>query len=460
MAYRDFRQFLQALKDRGDLMEVNTPIALDEVGKALKQVYAKNGPAVIFNNTGAKHPLVAGIYGNREKALLAFEATNDNIFDKMLYGLDHPQAPVVVSAAEAPCQEVVLTGDQIDITEFPIPTYSPDDGGPFITAGITVSKDPETGIPDMGHYRYQVFGKNKLSFLAQPFHRYGKHLNKARQMGRTSFEAALVLGVDPVLAYTCQVQVSDTTDDFAVAGGLRGEPVELVKCKTIDLEVPATAEVVIEFKVDFGEQVFEGPLGEYTGYYTPGSDKPVATITAITHRRNPYMQGLLTGKPVTENHILKEMPFEASLYRQLKAQFPTITKVAVPPSGGVSFYTVIAMKPRYAGEARHVALAAMSTNVRPKYVIVVEPDIDVFNSAEVEWALSFRSQPGNDAIIVDNLPAGPLDPSVGESKALAARTMSAIGIDATRPFGEPFSKVADVPGWQEFHLPELEKWRR
>lgn len=455
MAYRDFREFLAALKQKGDLMEVARYVDLKDIGKAMKQVYAKNGPAVIFRNTGAKHPLVAGIYGNREKALLAFEATNDTIFEKVLHGLNNPIEPKVVSDSEAPCHEVVLTGDDIDVTQFPVPTYSPDDGGPFITPGITVSVDPETGVTDIGHYRYQVFGKDRLSFLAQPFHRFGKNMAKARAMGRTSFEAALVIGVDPVLAYTCQAQVADSVNDFAIAGGLRQAPVELVKCKTNDVLVPATAEIVIEIKVDFNETVFEGPLGEYTGYYTPGSEKPVAHITAITHRRNPYMQGLLTGKPVTENHILKEIPFEASLYKTLKQQFPTIEKVAIPPSGGVSFYTVISMKPRYAGEARHVALAAMATNVRPKYVIVVEPDIDVFNSAEVEWALSFRSQPARDAIVVDSLPAGPLDPSVGEREALAARTMSAIGIDATRPFGQTFSKVADVPGWREYDFPEL-----
>ncbi len=456
MAYRDFREFLEALRKNGELLEVTRPFDLADVPKALKQTCAKSGPTLVFHDTGKKYPLVGGVYSSRSKALLAFEATEDTLFDKLTKGLDNPIPPVMYQGA-APCQEVVLMGDDIDITEFPVPTYSPDDGGPFITGGITVSKDPETGIPDMGHYRFQVFNKNTLSFLAQPFHRFGKHIGKAKKLGKNSFEGALVLGVDPVLAYTCQAQVSDATNDFAVAGGWRGEPVELVKCKTVDVEVPATAEIVIEFKVDFNELVFEGPLGEYTGYYTPGSEKPVARITAITHRTNPYMQALITGKPVTENHILKEIPFEVSLYNTLKMQFPTIRTVAMPPSGGVSFYTVIAMEPRYAGEARHVILAAMASNVRPKYVIVVEPDIDVNNSAEVEWALSFRTQPARDTVVVDDLPAGPLDPSVGDSKALTARTMSAIGIDATRPFGEEFSKVADVPGWREFKFPELNK---
>jgi 4-hydroxy-3-polyprenylbenzoate decarboxylase/2,5-furandicarboxylate decarboxylase 1 len=251
------------------------------------------------------------------------------------------------------------------------------------------------------------------------------------------------------------VQTSDDTDDWHVAGGLRGAPVELVRCKTIDLEVPASAEVVIEFEVDLDSAVSEGPLGEYTGYYTPASSKPVARITAITHRRQPYFQGLLTGKPVTENHILKSIPFETSVCRALQAQFPTIERVAMSPSGGVSFRVVISMRPRFAGEARQAILAAMASNIRPKWVVVVEPDINIHDSAEVEWASCFRVRPDRDVFVVDELPAGPLDPSAGETHATAARVSSAVGVDATRPFGEVFPEVADVPGWQDVVVPEL-----
>jgi 4-hydroxy-3-polyprenylbenzoate decarboxylase/2,5-furandicarboxylate decarboxylase 1 len=208
------------------------------------------------------------------------------------------------------------------------------------------------------------------------------------------------------------------------------------------------------------QTVMEGPLGEYTGYYTPPSLKPVARITAITHRRNAIFQGLLTGKPVTENHILKQIPFEASFLKALKAQFPGIESVSVRASAGVSFYVVIAMAPRFAGEARQVILAAMASNIRPKWVIVVEPDIDVHNSAEVEWAMAFRVQPREDVIVIDQIPAGPSDPSIDDpTKARPLRTASAIGVDATRPFGKPFSEVADVPGWEDYEVPELDDWR-
>ena len=458
MPFADFRQFLDVLRQHGELIDINRPIALNDVGKAMKQSYVRNGPALMFNNNGTDYPLVAGIYSTRSKALLAFEADEDEIFDKVLHGLDNP-IPPVMAANGAPCHEEIIEGDAIDIRNFPIPQYSPKDGGPYITPGIVVSHDPETGVPDVGHYRFLILGKDTVSFSAQPFHRFGKNLAKCKKLGIVP-KAALIIGVDPIIAYTCQVQVPDTTDDWALAGGLRGAPIELVRCRTCDVNVPATSEVVIEFEVDLNNTVLEGPLGEYTGYYTPASLKPVARITAITHRKNPIFQGLLTGKPVTENHILKQIPFEASFLKTLKRQFPSVESISVRASAGVSFYVVIGMNQRFVGEARQVILAAMASNIRPKWVIVVDPDIDVHSSEEVEWAMAFRTQPERDVVIVDQIPAGPSDPSIDDpTKPRPFRTASAIGIDATRPYGKPFSEVADVPGWQDFDVPELDNRR-
>ena len=457
MPFQDFRQFLDVLRQNGELIDINRPVALNDVGKAMKQSYVRNGPALMFNNNGTDYPLVAGVYSTREKALLAFEADEDSILEKVLHGFDHPIPPVMAKNG-APCHEEIIEGDAIDIRNFPVPQYSPKDGGPYITAGIVVSEDPETGVPDVGHYRFLILGKDTMSYSAQPFHRFGKNLAKCKKLGIVP-KAALIIGVDPVIAYTCQVQVPDTTDDWALAGGFRGTPIELVKCKTCDVKVPATAEVVIEFEVDLNNTVLEGPLGEYTGYYTRPSQKPVARITAITHRTKPIFQGLLTGKPVTENHILKQIPFEASFLRSLKRQFPTIKAVSVRASAGVSFYVVISMELRFAGEARQVILNAMSSNIRPKWTVIVEPDIDVHSSTEVEWALAFRVQPARDVIVVDNVPAGPSDPSVDLSRDRTMRISSQIGIDATRPFGEKFYDVADVPGWEDYEVPELNERR-
>ena len=478
MPYEDFRAFLNALRERGELLDIDRPVALNlEVGQALRKSASVEGPALVIKSNGTRFPLVGGLYNTRSKALIAFESKEEDVFERILDGLAKRIPPVVIE--DAPVHENVITGDQIDLSALPVPKYSPDDGGPYITPGIVVSKDPETGVPDLGHFRFEIIDKTTMSFLAQPNHRFGKNLAKAQAMGQTKFRAALVIGVDPMIAYTCPIQVSDGTNDFEVAGGLRGAPVELVKGKLVDVEVPARAEVVIEFEVDFTREVFEGPLGEYTGYYTPGSNKPIAKVLAITHRNDAYFQALLTGVPPTENHTLKQLPFEASFFDMMRKQFPTIERVAIPPSGGVSFYIVMAMTQRYAGEARAALLAAISTNLRPKTVIVVDPDIDVQDPQQVQWAVAFRTQPSRDVIVVDGLPAGPLDPSVDDSIPLNARLGSALAIDATYPFGavvskagdppkageacgasvaehgREFFKVADVPGWRDYDFPEL-----
>ena len=289
MPYQDFRQFLDVLRQQGELVDVDRPVALNDVGKAMKQSYARQGPALMFKENGTDFPLVCGVYSTRNKALLAFQTDEAGLFDKVLNGLDKPIPPVLVNG-NAPCHEVVITGDDIDLTRLPVPQYSPKDGGPYITPGIVVSKDPETGVPDIGHYRVLILGKNTFSYSAQPFHRFGKNLAKCKKLGIVP-RAALVIGVDPILAYTCQVQVPDDTNDWNLAGGLRGAPVELVRCKTCDLEVPATAEMVIEFEVDLDRTVMEGPLGEYTGYYT----RPSHEAGRHRHRHHPPQERDLPG---------------------------------------------------------------------------------------------------------------------------------------------------------------------
>jgi 2,5-furandicarboxylate decarboxylase 1 len=477
MAFQDFREFLAALRAQGELIEVDRPVAPElEVAKAMRKSAAVGGPAVVFTNNGTDFPLVGGVYNSRSKALIAFGSTEGDVMQNILDGLARRVPPVLTDSA--PVQENVIAEDDIDLSALPICTYSPADGGPYITAGIVVSQDVETGVPDIGHYRFELIDKKRLSFLALPNHRFAKNIAKARELGRTTFRAALVIGVDPLIAYTCPIQVPDDTNDFEVAGGLRGAPVELVKCRTNDVEVPAHAELVIEFEVDFGTTVMEGPLGEYTGYYTPGAERPVARPTAITHRDNAYFQALLTGVPPTENHILKQMPFEASLLAQMRKRYPTVERVAVPPSGGTQFYVVFSMRPRFAGEARSAILNAMSSNLRPKTVIAVDPDIDVHDPNQVEWATAFRTQPARDTIVMDGLPAGPLDPSSDDSLPNDQRLGSALGIDATYPYGtvvkeagdlcgpgvaehgKEFLAVADIPGWRDYDFPELRQSAR
>lgn len=448
MPYNDLRAFLSTLSQAGELVEIVRPIALQyEVAKALAKSSSIEGPALNFKNNGTAFPLVAGLYGNRRRALIAFEATEATIHDRVMQGIDNPLGPVDFDGA-APCQDVVLAGDDVDLTRLPVPTYSPKDGGPYITAGIVVSEDPETGVPDIGNYRFQVHDAKALGVFSAPNHRFGKNIAKALAL-KVPLHGAIVIGVDPLTAFSCQVQSGDTTNDWFVAGGLRRSPVELTKAVTSELKVPALAEFIIEFVVDSQDQREEGPLGEYTGYYTPASPKPTAKVTAITHRKDAIFQGLLTGKPITENHVLKQIPFEASILRQLQAQFPTISDIAITSSGGVQVYCVIAMAPRYEGEARQAILAAMATNLHPKWIVVVDPDINIRKSSEVEWAMSFRVKPRQDVFVVERTAAAPLDPYTDGGYS------SSVGIDATRPFGVEFPDVSEVPDWRTFDLPEI-----
>lgn len=460
MAFRDLSEFLKVLKSERALIEIDRYIDLDlEVGKVLRKLNESGGPAVVFNNTGSAFRLVAGLFSTRRLAALAFGTSEAELTDLVLHGLEAP-IKAEICTGSAPAQENTISGDEIDIGKFPIPRYSPEDGGRFITPGIVVSRDPETGITDLGHYRFQVVDQSSMAFLAQPFHRFGKNIAKARALGWETYDAALVVGTEPILAYSCQVQGTDATDDYAVAGGLRGEPVSVVRATAIDLDVPATAEVVFELEVQLKQEALEGPLAEYTGYYTGTSRKPVARVKAVTHRKDAYFQGLLTGKPVTENHLLKQVPFEASLRRDLQSKFPTISDVAILASAGVAFMVVVAMTPRFVGEARQVMLAAFASNVRPKWVIVTDRDIDIRKSSDVEWALAFRVQPARDVIVMDGMPAGSLDPSVDLSLSRERRSSSVIGIDATRPVGEAFPAVADIPGWRDVEVPELASFDR
>ena len=231
MPYQDFRQFLDVLRQQGELIDINRPIALDEVGKALKQAYKQGTAGGQLQRQ--RHRISAGLRRlfDPQPGAAGVPDRREGILQKVLDGLDNPIAPTMANGG-APCHEVVITGDDIDIRKFPIPTYSPKDGGPYITPGIVVSKDPETGVPDIGHYRFLILGKDTVSFSAQPFHRFGKNLAKCQKLGITP-NAALVIGVDPILAYTCQVQVPDTTNDWEVAGGLRGAPVELTQMQDL-----------------------------------------------------------------------------------------------------------------------------------------------------------------------------------------------------------------------------------
>jgi 2,5-furandicarboxylate decarboxylase 1 len=273
-----------------------------------------------------------------------------------------------------------------------------------------------------------------------------KHLaifhSRAENLGKP-LDIAIVIGVEPALAIASQIRAPLGVDEAALAGGIRGQPVEFVRCLTVDVEVPSTSEIVIEGKPLPNARENEGPLAEYTGYYGPGTLSPVMEVTAITMRENPIYQTMLTGKPITENHLIKQIPLEASLYDHLRKITPNVKAVHFTPGGGCQNHAVIAIKQTYPGEAKTVIYAAFSSNTYLKHVVVVDDDIDIFNPVEVEWAIAFRFQSTKDLYVFPEVVGGVLDPSAPEVEE--GVITAGMGIDATKPFGKPFAETAEIP---------------
>ena len=447
MPYRDLREFLAALEAAGDLVHVTRPVETRfEIAAGIRKMSDTGGPTLWFEDVvGHDMPVVGAVFTTRSKALLALEADSPEEGNaKFSHGLRNPIEPRLVGAGE--CQQVVHEGDDIDLYSLPMPVYSEKDGGPYVTVALEVSKDPIDRRVNASVYRVMRTGRNTMSVMSHAFQGLGTHMARAERRGEP-LDVAIVNGCDPVLLYASQAKVAQGVDEMTVAGGIRGEPVEVVRCVSVDVEVPASAEIVIEGRVLPGKRVLEGPFGEFTGYYGPAEENQVIEVTAVTHRHDPIFLAGMTGLPPTDNHILKSFAYESALYEKLRETFPEVTAVSYPNWGGVQYAAVIALEQRYKGQARHVILTALGDSSRPKLVIVVDEDIDVYDTEMVNWAIMTRSQPAEDTIIVPRVAGGPLDPSAPEKEVI-----SVWGIDATRPFGVSYPEVVRVPGADEFSV--------
>ena len=445
MPYRDLREFLARLESEGQLRRVTRPVRTEfEIAAGIRRMSDIKGPALLFENVvGHDMPVAGSLFADRAKALLALEvgSTREGN-EKFLQGLHNPVKPRLVESG--PCQEVVHTGDDIDLFRLPLPVYSERDGGAYVTVALEISKDPIDGGRNASVYRMMRLDRNHLAVMSHVFQGLGTHIARAEERGQP-LDVAVVNGVDPVLLYASQAKVPPGFDELEIAGGIRGEPVEVVKGVTVDLEIPATAEIVIEGRVLPGERALEGPFGEFTGYYGPQELNPVMEVTAITHRRDPIYLAGMTGVPTTDNHVLKAFAYESVLLENLRSVFPEVVDVAFPDWAGTQFAAVVSLRQRYKGQARHLILTALGDAARLKWVIVVDDDVNVHDTEQVMWAAITRSQPAEDLIVVEGVAGGPLDPSAPEKEVV-----SLMGLDATRPFGKDFPEVCRVPGADEF----------
>lgn len=452
MAITDLRQFIQALEQDDELLRIDDEVDLKfEISGYIRNTSDVEGPALLFESVkGHSMPVVGGLYSSRRLMLKAMGTSEEKAVNHYLDAMRNLSEPCLVDSG--PCKEVIKLGEQASLAELPIPTHGEQDSGPFITAGVAISKDAEDGGKNASIYRFELQGERQLGVLAPVPHHLGLHYQKAESLGRP-LEVAIAIGVSPGVLICTQWEAPYGVDELTLAGALQGRPLEVVKCETVDLEVPATAEIVIEGKMYPGKRQMEGPFGEYTGYYTGAYPKPYLEVTAITHRRDAIFHTALTGMPTTDNHVLKMIPMEASCYAFLKQRFPGVKKVHFHGAGGVGLLAIVAMRQHTKYEARNM-LATMLSAQGTKVVIAVDEDVDVFDLDKVMWAVCTRSQADKDLIVLPRTAAFQLDPSAPERGV-----MTTMGIDATKPYGEDFEDVVLVPGTGR--LPDIMKlWKK
>lgn len=452
MPYEDMREFLCDLEKEGELRHVKTEVDKDwELSTITRKLFLERKPearpALCFDKVkGFNIPVVVGVFGNRRRYALALKTTEQGIMDKWVKALDNPIEPEMVRTG--PCKENIMKGKDINLLKFPIPTWTPEkDVGPYITSPGCVTKDPDTGVRNVGTYRMQLKGKNKTGvFPGSPQQHIALHYAKYEKLGRP-MEIAVVLGSDPYLPM-CQVtKVPFGVDEYAVAGGLKGAPLALVRCESVDLEVPASSEIVIEGEVPVGILEPEAPFGETSGFMSPLRKSPFINIKAITYRNDVTYHCFISQKPPSESTMIKCIGVEGTLYAALlKMGVPGIKDLYAPESGSNGFYVIVSINKSFPGHARQVmnGVWAFAPNLG-KYIIVCDDDIDVRNPFDVEWALTYRCDPARDSCLVTDALGSGIDPTRGHEPVSGK-----LGLDAT------IKKRGDY----ELALPDKEYFQR
>jgi 2,5-furandicarboxylate decarboxylase 1 len=447
MPWPDLRSFLDRLEAEGDLLRIAEPVTWEyEIVALTRETSDVQGPALLCERVqDSSFPVLSGLFAAQRRVALALEVDERDLYDAYRQREEQPLAPVMVDGGA--CQEIVLRGDEIDLRQLPILLHYEKDGGRYVTAGLQVARHPVSGQRNVSIHRMLLIDRNHLSVYAPPGRHTRAIIERNLDDGRPT-EIATAIGTEPVLQIATQARVPLGTDEYAIAGGLRGAPLELVRACTLDLEVPAHAEIVIEGRTLPGEYCADGPFGEYPGTYSAVKQAPVVEVTAITMRRGAIYQNALTGMPMTENHWMMQPAATAMVYREAYKISPEVKAVHVTPGGATRHHVIVSIKKRHDAEARNLILALLAAPLGAKHVVVVDEDIDVFNALQVEWAINTRVQPDRDVLIIPNLHSPTLDPS-----APAERTTAKMGIDATAPLG----KLEDytpprIPGAERYRL--------
>jgi 4-hydroxy-3-polyprenylbenzoate decarboxylase len=474
MQYKDLRDFITQLEARGELKRVTVEVdPYLEVTEICDRTLRAGGPALLFERPkGSDIPLLGNLFGTPKRVALGMgeesvEALRE--VGRLLAFLKEPDPPRGMKEAwktlpifkkvldMAPkvrrspaCQEVVLTGEDVDVTRLPVQTCWPGDAGPLITWGLVVTRGPDKPRQNLGIYRMQVLGPNRviMRWLA---HRGGALDFRDWQRAHPGepFPVAVALGADPATTLAAVTPVPDSLSEYAFAGLLRGSRTELAACLSSDLQVPASAELVLEGHIHPDDTAPEGPFGDHTGYYNEVDRFPVFTIERITHRRDPIYHSTYTGRPPDEPAVLG-VALNEVFVPLIQKQYPEITDFYLPPEGCSYRMAVVSMRKRYPSHAKRVMFGVWSylrQFMYTKFVVVVDEDIDTRNWEDVIWALTTRMDPVRDTTLAENTPIDYLDfaspvPGLGGKMGLDATTKWPGETD--REWGRPIRRDPDV----------------
>jgi UbiD family decarboxylase len=332
-------------------------------------------------------------------------------------------APVEVE--NAPVHEVIQTGDEVDLGKVPMLTHYDVNAAPYITAGIVAAADPDSGMRNTSYNRLMLAGKRELRiFMAVGRHLWTLH-NKLERRNQP-LSIAIIIGVHPLFSLGAQALTPADEDEYAVIGGMMGEPLRLARAKTVPILVPADAEMIIEGKILPHVRGVEGPFGEFTGHAVESDDRQVIEVTAITHRRNYIFQDIHAG--YTEHKLMGAVPREAALLKAVRQTVPTVKSVCMPVSGNCRFHAYISIAKRTPGQAKNAICAAFAADMLLKHVVIVDEDIDLFDEERVLWAIANRFQADRDLVVIAHAQGSELDPSAGPGGVNAK-----MGLDATKP---------------------------
>lgn len=439
MAIRDLREFLTILEQNDELLKVSEEVdPRFEVGAINRLAVLRRGPGLLFDRVkGSPAPVATFLFGSQKRIDIAFGTNNQQeTVKKYLEALDRDRVPPVL-VGSGPCKENIITDP--DLTrDIPNIIWGELDGGPYVTLPLVVTKDPGKTKRNMGIYRVMIEGPKETGILIAPNQHIGMMYTEYERL-HEPMEIAVFLGGDPLLTVLGAAPLQYGDDELALLGGIRREPLEVVKCETVDLEVPATAEVVIEGVVLPGVRKPEGPFGEYTGYYGTRGERPVIQVKCITHRNGYIWPGAYVTKPYPPNEdtVVRSASVDAGILSQARKVMPEIKNFHMMESSGDSYIGIVQIgKKPYANFGKQVMDAIWATHKGCwiKFLIVVDEDIDIYSVEDVMWAMSTRAQPHSDTFIVKDHIGFVLDPSA----SIPGRA-SHMGIDATVKVPERFN---------------------